>query len=432
MGNFKKLQGFVSEMKNTSSLNTKKEILGNHSTDNFITKVLEYTYNPYKQFNVTSSNCKKRNDLVSTINNYEGNIFGLLDDLTDRTITGHKAIEAVNAFVFDKNVKGYEDIIYSIIDKNLEIRASDSVINKVIPNLIPTFDVALARPYESKLVDFENDTWYVSRKLDGVRCVIVVDSNGKAKAYSRQGKEFETLGKVLESIESIGSKYLVFDGELCLIDNEGNEDFQGVMKEIRKKDHTIDNPQYKIFDMLPLESFGKKSGDITLGDRLKSLKVLPIEKSQYLSILPQIEVIDDNHFAELNADAQKKGYEGLMLRKNVSYEGKRTKNLLKVKSFLDEEYEVVDMDFKQHRIIKEGKEVVRPMLAQVYIEHKGYKVGVGSGFSQEQRIQYYDNPEELLGKTITVQYFEESYNQEGGISLRFPTVKHIYENGRNV
>ena len=53
MGNFKKLQGFVSEMKNTSSLNTKKEILGNYSTDNFITKVLEYTYNPYKQFNVT-------------------------------------------------------------------------------------------------------------------------------------------------------------------------------------------------------------------------------------------------------------------------------------------------------------------------------------------------------------------------------------------
>ena len=42
------------------------------------------------------------------------------------------------------------------------------------------------------------------------------------------------------------------------------------------------------------------------------------------------------------------------------------------------------------------------------------------------------NEEELIGKTITVQYFEETKNQEGGISLRFPTVKHVFENGRNV
>jgi len=333
MGNFKKLQGFVTEMKNTSSLITKKEILGKHSTDDFITKVLEYTYNPYKQFHATSSNCKKRDDLVSNINNYEGNIFGLLDDLTDRTITGHKAIEAVNAFVFDKNVKGYEDIIYSIIDKNLEIRASDSVINKVIPDLIPTFDVALARPYESKLVDFENETWYASRKLDGVRCVIVVDSNGDAKAYSRQGKEFSTLSKVIDAIESFTRTNVIFDGELCLIDDEGNEDFQGVMKEIRKKDHTIENPKYKIFDVLPLEDFGKKSSAFTLGDRLLALKESERNFNEYLGVLPQVIVEDDDHFAELNADAQKKGYEGLMLRKDVGYEGKRTKNLLKVKSF---------------------------------------------------------------------------------------------------
>jgi hypothetical protein len=37
---------------------------------------------------------------------------------------------------------------------------------------------------------------------------------------------------------------------------------------------------------------------------------------------------------------------------------------------------------------------------------------------------------DIIGKTITVQYFEETNNDKGGISLRFPTVKHIYENGR--
>jgi len=38
----------------------------------------------------------------------------------------------------------------------------------------------------------------------------------------------------------------------------------------------------------------------------------------------------------------------------------------------------------------------------------------------------------IVGKQITVQYFEETANDKGGISLRFPTVKHIYDNGRDV
>ena len=69
------------------------------------------------------------------------------------------------------------------------------------------------------------------------------------------------------------------------------------------------------------------------------------------------------------------------------------------------------------------------MLAQVYIEHKGHIVKVGSGFNQEQRIKYMN--ESIIGKTITVQYFEETTNDKGGISLRFPTVKHIYDNERD-
>ena len=93
-------------------------------------------------------------------------------------------------------------------------------------------------------------------------------------------------------------------------------------------------------------------------------------------------------------------------------------------------YVVLDVDFDDHRVIREGKEVVMPMLAQVFIEHKGHRVAVGSGWSQEQRIKYHKNPKDIIGKTITVQYFEETKNQEGGISLRFPTVKHVYENGR--
>ena len=48
-----------------------------------------------------------------------------------------------------------------------------------------------------------------------------------------------------------------------------------------------------------------------------------------------------------------------------------------------------DADFGPMAVVRDGKEWKQEtMLAQVWIEHKGYKVKVGSGFSQEQRIKY--------------------------------------------
>jgi DNA ligase-1 len=67
------------------------------------------------------------------------------------------------------------------------------------------------------------------------------------------------------------------------------------------------------------------------------------------------------------------------------------------------------------------------------IEHKGNIVEVGSGLSKEQRISWYSNPQEIIGKTITVQYFEETTNKNNNmISLRFPVLKYVYEDGRTI
>lgn len=424
-----RLQNFVDQMKATSSLNEKKVIIGTIKNDKFITEALKYAYDPFKKYYVTPANCKKNSELLGHPNTY-GNIFFLLDDLDNRVCTGHNAIANVNRFIFEN--KQFEDLIFSIINRNLELRASDSVINKVIPGLIPTFDVALANKFDPKRADW-NDVWLASRKLDGVRCLTIVDIQGNVKCYSRQGNEFETLDVVREAVKQMGLRGVVFDGEICLMDKDGNEDFPGIMKQIKRKNHTIDNPRYVMFDYLTLSEFDSKTSEMVLTGRLGRFAKIAsyIESSIYLSVLQQVVVTDDDHFAKLSAEAEELGHEGLMVRKNVGYEGKRTQNLLKVKKFFDAEYQVVDLDFEDHRVIREGKEVVMPMLAQVWIEHKGYKVAVGSGWNQEQRIRYQKNPSELIGKTITVQYFEETKNQQGGISLRFPTVKHVFENGRN-
>ena len=424
------LQQFVNQMRATSSSLEKVEILKKQS--DFIKKVLEYTYNPYKQYYVTSKTCKKNFNL-SDPNYIHHTIFELLDDLTNRVYTGHDAIAMVNSFVnMDEE---YEDLIYSIIDKDLKTRTGAKVINKAFPGLIPEFNVALAQTYEPKLASFgENvdETWYASRKLDGVRCLAVVDVNGTCTLYSRMGKEFTTLNKIKYAIEATGIINYVFDGEICLLDKDGNEDFQSVMKELRRKDHQIENPTFMIFDMIHKSEFDSGKSSDNLSSRLQTLRTWlgpRYDTKETLRYLDQAVITDERHFDIWTQMAADNNWEGFMLRKDTFYEGKRSKNLLKVKKFFDAEYEVLGWDVDTHEVVRDGKSVSMTMLSQVWIEHKNHIVKVGSGFSQEQRLQYMDGS--IVGKTITVQYFEETANDKGGISLRFPTVKHIYENERD-
>ena len=353
-------------------------------------------------------------------------LFDVLDSLIARKVTGHDAIKLVNGFNW--YVGGD---IYKIIDKDLGIRAGAKVINKAIAGLIPEFNVALAKEYEAGKCNWE-DGWYASRKLDGIRCLAVVNYEGECTLYSRMGKELTTLNKVKEAIEASGIINTVFDGEICLIDENGDEDFQGIMKQLRRKDHQIENPAYMIFDMLHKPNFDNQKGGPVLSQRLQALRGFLTGRyitDNTLRYTEQFQITGDKHFDDWSEMAVKKCWEGFMIRKDVTYEGKRTKNLLKVKKFHDAEYVVVDYDNDNHEVVRDGRSETIKMLAQVWIEHKGHRVKVGSGWSQEQRLQYMDGS--IVGKIITVQYFEETKNDKGGISLRFPTVKIIHGDTRN-
>ena len=425
--NLMKLDRFVLQMKSTSSLLDKKKIIESIKYDKFITAALHYTYNPEFKYYVTSKNCKKQM-MICDENDIHNTIFELLDDLNSRTYTGHDAIAMVNNFV--SRHKHYGRLIFSILDRNLEIRASDSVINKVIPGLIPTFEVALATKYEPRFCDFENEEWVASRKLDGVRCIIRKEHESIV-AYSRQGNQITTIQKVLDDVSKIRGNF-VLDGEICMMDEKGNESFKDLMKQIKKKDHQIENPKFVMFDCLEIEEFDTEVGEVKLEQRYEALQDIDLLKTPTLDVLEQHSIGSIDELTAMIDEAEYQGHEGVMLRKNVGYEGKRTKNLLKCKKFHDAEYRVDSCDFENHRIIKEGKEIVVPMLAQVYITHKGNEVAIGSGWSQEQRIRYEANPKEIIGKTITVQYFEETTNKKGESSLRFPTVKHVYGEERDI
>ena len=425
-----KFNNFIAEMNSSTSTNDKIDII--RVADRDIRKILYYTYNSYMQYYVTPKLLEKRKDLINKSTQFK-TIFELLDSLNTRLITGHKSISEVNGFVY--NNPQYKFLLDLILNRNLKVRASVKLINKAIPNLIPTFNVALANKYDEKTkkkVDFKKDVWYVSRKLDGVRCLIVVDEKGKTKSFSRAGKQFHTLSLVEKEIQELGVKNVVYDGEMCIVDEEGNEDFQSIMKEIGRKDHIIKNGLFQIFDFIPSDMFQRgQSASGTFSQRILALESLLLgKKLKYLDYLCQTPVTSFEELDALTLNASEKGWEGLMLRKNSTYKGKRSNDILKIKTFFDDEYKVIDTFFGPLRYVKEGVEVEEEMLSGVAIKHKENIVRVGSGFTIEQRKHLFKNPQDILGKIITVQYFEESKNQDGQYSLRFPVIKVIHGNER--
>ena len=428
-----RLSVFLEEMNLSSSNNAKLATIKKYSTDEFITKVFYYTFNPYKKYGVHTKVLKKHPELVLSETAYD-HLFQLLDDLAERNITGHAAIQAVNTFI-NSLPEDLHKLIYYILDRDLRMGASLTSILKIIPNIVPTFKVALAHPYQPNRVNFQTETWYGSRKLDGVRCICRKEGNS-ITFFSRNGKEFETLGNLENEILKIPGNFIL-DGEICIVDENGKEDFQGIMKEIRRKDHTIKNPKFLVFDYLSLEQFdtqGECPNNSKLSIRLSILDIVLSENkinTKFIESIPQIIIKDEEQFTEMVKEAEREGYEGIMLRNNISYEGTRSHNLLKVKKFYDAEYTVLKTVNGIIRWIENGVTVERETLSSIIIEHKGCLVSVGSGFSKDQRERYYNSPEELIGKTVTIQFFEESQNQTGGYSLRFPVVKHIYENGRD-
>ena len=222
---FEDMAELVINLQTTNSTLDKIESLEGVKQNPELQTVLHYMYNPYFQYYVSWKNIKKRSDLDRE---FTGDIISLLTMLKDRMITGHDAIGCINGYL-SLLPKEYHWLVELIFERSLKARVDTSLINRVMPGLIPTFNVALASKYEDygHKINWDKDDWYWSRKLDGVRVICtIIDKD--IKFYSRQGKEFFTLDKIKLALEnhSVIEENIVFDGELCIVDDNGDEDFQ--------------------------------------------------------------------------------------------------------------------------------------------------------------------------------------------------------------
>ena len=425
-------------IKNTPGTNDKLSILNSNMSE-LVKNIFDDTYGTQKyyikKFNIIGSGELTIDD------NYD--IFrAVLNDLQYRKVSGNRAIAEVETII-SHFIAEDQWILKAILDRNLKIGISLDNFTKV-SGKSNKFEVALAHNLDNvKNVNPIDGTYWASTKLDGTRTICFVNNyyegsefKQDVKFLSRSGKEFTTLSNLISPVKEL-TKTLngtwVLDGECCIMEGD-KENFNLLMREVTRKNHTIEHPKYNIFDIITLEEFEGKSKSDIFEKRYELLCDLyaDCDVKEYIKILTQEPIKSQEDFDRWTGYVNEYGWEGFMLRKNIEYERGRSKSLLKVKKFQDDEYIVIDTINGKVSYNECGTKEYDAVSA-IVISHKGTRVQVGSGLSKEQRLRWYDHPEEILGKTVTVQYFSETINKnDNSLSLRFPVLKYVYNNGRDV
>ena len=418
-----------------------KSALMNDNINDTIKQIYEDTYNKDRNYGVKKFEMPIKGGCDTIDKNYN-KFHDMLDKLNAREVTGNDAIALVEKTI-GSFVKADQEILKAILQRKLTIGLSKASFDKLIgEEATKEFTVTLAHLLDKvKGVNPIDGTFFASRKCDGCRCIVMVKKTSKNVSIdfiSRQGKPFTTLDNVKEGVEwlvrDLPTGNYVFDGELCIVDENGDEHFDWIMKEIKKKNWTIENPCYQIFDFVTLNEFEMKTKSAIFSERYKEMqKMFKGNKFTTIKLLEQERITSQEDFDRWSQYVEDGNWEGFMLRKDVEFEVGRTKNLLKIKKFDDAEYVVKDIEIAEMTTSEPGKGNVKfTGVKSLIIEHKGNDVNVGSGLSREQRIEWMKNPSKIIGKTVTIKYFEITKNKQGQESLRFPTLKYVYENGRNV
>lgn len=412
----------IKELRETSSTNDKLSILRREKDNELLQKVLEYTLNPFKKYGLSEKSIAP----ININNTYDIDIFGLLDILSNSN-TNDSLKSLANSFIGDASNEELQDLYKCMILKDLRINVGTKGINKVFKDLIPSFNVMLAESYfKQKEGYLKGREIIISTKLDGCRACIVKELDS-IKIYSRQGQEILGLIEIENEVSKIKGD-IIFDGEL-LIKNINNlpsdELFRETMKVVRKDGIKFD-VEFHAFDVIgDTKAFKRGLYEVPCKNRKKVLKEI-IEEFEFKYIV-EVPILyqgtDESKVLELLGIAKSQGQEGVMINlSDTHYECKRSKGILKVKSFLDGDMKILDV------IEGTGKNKGKLGAITVQFEHedKLYTCDCGSGFKDTERELYYNNPELLIGKIATIGYFEISQNSKTKeYGLRFPTWKSI-------
>jgi len=353
----------------------------------------------------------------------------LAGNLRNRNLTGHDARDAIAEAIKLATKKEWNGWYRRILIKDLRCGTSEKTINKVVEKKyvsfsIPVFGCQLAHDsanHESKVTGKK----LIEVKLDGVRVITIVRTDGRVDMFSRNGKELLNFPHVVEQISAVVKKAppkydLVLDGEIM------SSSFQDLMTQVhRKSDVKANDAILNLFDMCPLSNFEQGSWDKS--QTLRSQMVQAWVEKNHVD-LPNVtclanELVDLDtsegqlRYKEINAQAVAGGYEGIMIKDpEAGYECKRSVAWLKLKPFIEVSLEVTDVEEGTGRNV--GR--LGAIVCQGVDDGKSIQVNVGSGFSDSDRDIYWTSRDSLLGQIVEVRADAVTQNQDGTYSLRFP------------
>ena len=394
---------------------------------------LKLCYDPFTTFGVADKtvSVKTENVKAKSKPNWEEfqEFVALAGKLQRRELTGHAAQQEIHNFSLLVDTELFNLFYRPILLKDMRIGLTDGTANKALKKIgkeaneyiIASFSCQLA--FDGVEEVFEGKQ-ILQEKLDGVRILAVCDKEANSVTlYTRNGKENNNLPhikKVFEDMLPTLTESMVFDGEVTA------ENFQAMMTQINRKTNVkSESSRLALFDVLTLAEF---KSEISKKTQLQRIEML--EKFSAFSEDPAVFVLDKiivdmsttkgkKEFADFNAKAIAAGKEGIMVKKpDAPYECKRSKSWLKIKPFISETLEIVGFE------LGSGKNSNRlgNFLCEGEVDGKQVKVSVGSGITEEQRDEFWNNRNSLMGMLIEVKAdaLTLSENSDNIYSMRFP------------
>lgn len=241
----------------------------------------------------------------------------------------------------------------------------------------------------------------VQPKLNGMR-MLFDGENG----WSRGNKEI--IPDVIKHLH-LNTAGFILDGELML---PGNLLLQESMKAIKKYRPEL-SPKllYHVYDVVDANSPFEK--------RNKIVNDICQNAPENVKIVNTYICHNESQVMKYHKQFVSEGYEGTMIRfPNAPYEvGKRSYSLLKLKEFTDDEFSIVD--------VIDGDGSDRGLAIFILELDNGAQFNCRPEGSQENRADLFKNRKQLIGKYLTVRYFELS---KDGIPI-FPVGVSVREWG---
>ena len=260
----------------------------------------------------------------------------------------------------------------------------------------------LAQPMDKvKPEDIDWDNSYAQPKLDGHRAMFK-----DGTLYSRQGKVID-LPHIIEAIVAAGVEHLHLDGELYL----HGKTLQEIGSLVKRKQEASLDLVYYVYDIV---------GDQAWVDRTASARKELLSAEGPVQRLHSRKISTSEELQAYHEENTLFGYEGTMLRwGTLGYQdGKRSKQLLKLKNFQDAEFTIV--------AVNRGVPYIKDEI-QYEVPVWVCDAGNGDTFTctaqggMHQKHELWETRADHIGKQLTVKF--HYYSKDGipqlPVALRF-------------